>query len=145
MSPELTRMQKYGPKTEVWSLGATLYEMSLGCLWRWRMPTRRVTANLKDNDPESRMLISYVLSFCQLFVCPKAISPEAVFLVSPCPKTFSHFTTEHASIQCLRCAQEKLYVSADILELVQHLGNETNMAPAICLKSWQVLSWCRPD
>lgn len=27
MSPELTRMQKYGPKTEVWSLGATLYEM----------------------------------------------------------------------------------------------------------------------
>lgn len=40
---------------------------------------------------------------------------------------------EHASIQCLRCAQEKLYVSADILELVQHLGNETNMAPAICL------------
>lgn len=30
MSPELTRMQKYGPKTEVWSLGATLYEM---CLW----------------------------------------------------------------------------------------------------------------
>ena len=69
------------------------------------------------------------------FESPKAISPEAVFLVSPCPKTFSHFTTEHASIQCLRCAQEKLYVSADILELVQHLGNETNMAPAICLKS----------
>ena len=30
MSPELTRMQKYGPKTEVWSLGATLYEMRLG-------------------------------------------------------------------------------------------------------------------
>lgn len=29
MSPELTRMQKYGPKTEVWSLGATLYEMRL--------------------------------------------------------------------------------------------------------------------
>jgi len=27
MSPELTRMQRYGIKTEVWSLGATLYEM----------------------------------------------------------------------------------------------------------------------
>ena len=33
MSPELTRMQKYGLKTEVWSLGATLYEMRLGCKW----------------------------------------------------------------------------------------------------------------
>ena len=57
MSPELTRMQKYGPKTEVWSLGATLYEMSLG--WLRGMPTRHVTENLKDNDPESRMLISF--------------------------------------------------------------------------------------
>lgn len=30
MSPELTRMQRYGIKTEVWSLGATLYEMRPG-------------------------------------------------------------------------------------------------------------------
>eukprot|EP00434_Breviolum_minutum_P013026 symbB.v1.2.011475.t1/scaffold770.1/size163962/11 len=55
MSPELTRMQKYGPKTEVWSLGATLYEM---------------------------------------------------------------------------CAQEKLYVSADILELVQQISSAKE-APAL--------------
>ena len=131
MSPELTRMQKYGPKTEVWSLGATLYEMSLG--WLRGMPTRHVTENLKDNDPESRMLI---YPFLLLIVCvSKSCFSQSFLLDVTLSQTFSHFTTERASIQSLRCAQEKLYVSADILELVQHLGNGTNMAPEICMTS----------
>ncbi|CAK9063742.1 unnamed protein product [Durusdinium trenchii] len=69
MSPELTRMQKYGPKTEVWSLGATLYEM---------------------------------------------------------------------------CAQEKLYVSADVLELVEQIAS-TKEAPRLSSElgySWELQEIC---